>query len=236
MSSEVIDHNELGLSRLALQYSEAERLKAFISLLLGISNNIEEALQKLALMKDIDEAFGAHLDVIGDIVGVSRVIPNSVALKYFGFEDGGSGADIFGEEGMTGIGSRFYSEGDSTLTTTVLNDPEYRLLIRAKIVKNHSRGNGDSILAGLFYLFGPSPVGVTNFGDMHMGISIGRLLSFQEIAIIEELDILPCPAGVGITSKVMYPGVAFGFEGLPGAMPFGEEGLPDVGGIFAEEF
>lgn len=234
--SEQINHEVLGASRFALQYQQATKLRAFAQVLLVMCNNIEDCLQTLALLKDIDNAYGAHLDVIGDIVGISRIVPNSLPLKFFGFADTIGGSGNFGEETDIGVGSRFWDEGEPLADTTILNDPEYKLLIRAKIVKNHSKGNGDSILQGLQYLFGPAPVNVTNFGGMHMGVSIGRLLSFQERAIITQLDILPCPAGVGITSRVTYAGPVFGFADTPGGLPFGEETDPSIGGIFAEEF
>jgi len=152
MSSIVIDHQSLGRSRIATQYTESQKFLAYIRALLDSSAELEAVLQKVAEQSDIDIAEGVNLDVIGEIVGVSRIIPDSIAVKFFGFE-GQPGGDVFGEEGALGIGSRFRDELEPETATSVLADPEYRLLIRAKIVKNHAKGTNEDILQGLAYLF-----------------------------------------------------------------------------------
>lgn len=235
MSSEQINHTEIGLSRIALQYSESEKFRAWISALMGFAQELETSYQQIALQTDIDIATGVNLDVIGDIVGVSRIIPASIAVQFFGFE-AQPGATVFGEEG-TAIGARFRNEGESDVATSVLQDPEFRLLIRAKIIKNHSRGTTEDLLAGLAYLANTDAAVVEDLGDMAIGVAIGRLLTFQEVALIATLDILPRPDGVRIAWRAMYDAEKyFGFDGQPNAKPFGEEGTLAIGGLFAEEF
>lgn len=109
MSSTVLDHQSIGRSRVATQYTESQKFLAYIRALLDSSAEMEAVLQKVAEQADIDLAEGVNLDVIGEIVGISRIIPASIAVRFFGFE-GQPGGDVFGEEGALGIGSRFREE------------------------------------------------------------------------------------------------------------------------------
>jgi hypothetical protein len=202
MSTTAIDHVALGLSRVAKQYEESPKFRAFLTALLTLSNQVEETLNALFLLPSIDDMGGVNLDVIGDIVGVSRTVSNVVVLKYFGFEDTGYYATCFGEEGIPNIGSRFYEEGESFASTTLLQDPEFRLLIRAKIVKNSSTGRCEDIIKGIQYLFNTIDVRVLDNLDMSISISIGRPLYAIEQAMLNALDILPRPAGVRIDGAI----------------------------------
>lgn len=239
MTAPTINHGDLARSRIATQYTESTRFIAYIRALMTQSDEIESLLYRLAEISDIDSAEGVNLDVIGSIVGISRKIPNALLLQFFGF-DGFPGADRFGEEGVMGIGSRFREERESTTATSFLADPEYRLLIRAKIVKNHSRGTIEDILNGLSYLFGINQnvrAVVVDNADMSISVALGRQLTFVEQAVVKGLDILPRPAGVRIQQYAYFNGDGYlGFEGQPGAVPFAEEGYTGPIGQLMEEF
>lgn len=236
MSSTAIDHQELGRGRVATQYTEAQKFLAYIRALLASSAEMEAVLQKVAEQSDIDLAEGVNLDVIGEIVGISRIIPNAIAVQFFGFQ-GQPGSAVFGEEGILSIGARFREELEPETATSVLADPEYRLLLRAKIVKNHAQGTNEDILQGLAYLFNTPATVIEDIGGMRIGVAIGRQLTFQEKAMVTTLDILPRPDGVQIVWRATYDATNyFGFDGQNSALSFGEEGQPSVGGQFAEEF
>lgn len=235
MSSVAIDHQIIGRSRVATQYTESLKFLAYIRALLESSDEIEEVLQKVAEQTDIDLAEGVNLDVIGEIVGISRIIPQSLQLAFFGFQHNAA-ALVFGEEGFPELGGRFYEEGDEYIATTVLSDFEYRLLIRAKIVRNHGRGTNEDVLAGLQYMFDTSRVVTHDPGGMTIGVAIGRPLTYLQKVLVSDFDILSRPAGVRISQKVSFVAEQFlGFDGQTGAMSFGEEGQPS-GGRLAEEF
>lgn len=239
MTAATIDHLAVGRSRVAAQYTESQKFLAYIRALLASSAELEAVLQKVAEQVDIDLAEGVNLDVIGEIVGISRIIPASVQLAFFGFQDNAAALN-FGEEGSQGIGARFYDDGEPYLATSVLNDPEFRLLIRAKIVKNHALGTNEDVIAGLAYLFGGGmaiQVAVEDIGGMAIQVAVGRPLTYLEKVLITNLDVLPRPAGVRISQRVTYSTTSyFGFDGQSSALSFGEEGQPSVGGQFAEEF
>lgn len=236
MSSETINHTETGLSRVALQYQESPRFLEWLRALLAYSEEIETLFQKMALQVDIDIAEGVNLDVIGVIVGRSRIINNAIPIGFFGFT-GQPGVLSYGEEGVPGVGGRFRDESEPAFASTVLADPEYRLLLKAKIVKNHSRGYTEDVLTGLGILFPSESVVADDNGVMTMQIGVGRELQFWEQVLVKEEDILSRPAGVLINSYTHWDASAyFGFEGQPDALGFGDEGNPAIGGKLAEEF
>lgn len=209
---------------------------AYIDALATPANELETAFQSLAFLPDIDTMTGVNLDVIGEIVGIGRILPDSIAVQFFGFS-GQPGATVFGENGVLGIGARFREEGEPETATSVLADPEYRLLIRAKIVKNHSKATNEDVLQGLAYLFNAPMAVCEDLGGMAIGVAIGRQLTFQEKALILALDILPRPTGVRIAWRSTFDANRhFGFQGHTLASGFGEEGQPSVGGFLAEEF
>lgn len=120
---------------------------------------------------------------------------------------------------------------------SVLSDAQYRLLLRAKIVKNHSHGTNEDLIKGLSYLFATNYVAIDDNNDMSIRIGVGKMLGEVEKAIYYLLDILPRPGGVLINYRVMFDANKyFGFEGQLHALTFGEGGNPSIGGIFAEEF
>lgn len=237
-----IDHVALGLSRVAKQFQNSPKFLAYLTALLEMNQSIEDLLQSMYELPDIDVMSGVNLDVIGRIVGISRVIPNAIELVYFGF-NGFADQTVFGELGQDGIGSRFYNLGDPTAESTSLGDVEYRILLKAKIKKNVSHATGEDIENVLSFIFGAPIVNVDDFGGMNIGIAIGRQLTQLEQAILTQIDLLPRPACVTIVSVTSYdPADYFGFSELsgavyqPGALGFGELGIDGMGGIFADMF
>lgn len=237
-----IDHVALGLSRVAKQFQDSPKFLAYLTALLQMNQTVETLLQSMYELPDIDQMSGVNLDVIGRIVGISRVIPNAIELVYFGF-DGFADQTIFGELGQNGIGSRLYDLGDPISESTSLGDVEYRLLLKAKIMKNTSHATGEDIENVLSFVFGAPIVNVDDFGGMNIGLSIGQQLTQLEQAILTQIDLLPRPACVLIVSVTSFdPTDYFGFSELsgavyqPGALGFGELGVDGIGGVFAEMF
>lgn len=184
------------------QFSESTNFLGFLAAFLVISNEIEQCYLDMSHLADIDAMQGYNLDVIGIIVGASRYVSGVVTLKWFGFEDTGIYATVFGEESDHSIGSRFFEEGEVLSSTTIVNDVEYRLIIKAKIVKNNGHGTPEDVLTGLRYIFGTPDVQVTDNYDMSFSIAVGRPVLAFEQALISSLDILPRPAGVRIAGAV----------------------------------
>lgn len=235
MSSQPLNHEELAISRLATQYYESTNFRAYIKALMAYSQELEDLFQLMALQTDLTVAEGVNLDVIGIILGRPRLIPESVPIGFFGFL-GQPGVRSYGQEGDISKGGRFRGEQESAFATSVLADPEYRRLLVAKIIRNHSHGYNEDAANSLNTLFRVPSV-VDSNGVMSMQLAVGRELQYWEQVLIKQLDMVPRPAGVLINQLVTYdPDNYFGFNGQPLAKTFGTEGNPAAGGKFANQF
>lgn len=223
---------------LALIPSANNHQPKFTAMVQAVSDawaGIYDLLATMPQAFDVDTAVGAELDVIGRWVGQSRLVPNVLLLQFFGFQDNPAALN-FGEEGNAAIGGRFYGEGEPIASTTLLADPEYRTLIKARIVRNNAQGSTADIVGALQFLFS-APAVVEDPGTMAIGVAIGRPLSLVELAIITGLDILPRPAGVRIAWQGYFNADGYlGFAGQPGSVAFAEEGYVGPLGFLMEEF
>lgn len=201
--------------------NRAPKFTAMVEAVAGAWGGVFDALQALPPAFDLDAAEGAQLDAVGLWVGQSRLIENVLTIPFFGF-DGVPNSQPFGEEGNLAVGGRFYDEGEPAAATSVLADPEYRTLIRARIVRNNAQGTTADFVRALDFLFTTECL-VDDPGTMAIGVSIGRPLTLVEQAIVSGLDILPRPAGVRIAWVIFFDGDFFGFEGQVNAFGFAEE-------------
>lgn len=218
-----IDHPALGLSRLATQYQQAPKLRAYLTQLLTQAQDIEQLFEAVAAIVDIDSAEGVQLDNLGELIGISRYILNTLPAQYFSF-DGQPGAGRLGEEGLVDVGAAFYEEGALLTGTSILTDLQLRLYIRARIARNHSDGTLESVVNALQYIFVGAPVIVDDVEGMAFNLTIGKRLTYGEQVLLFLYDILPKPGGVRIGMREYFdPANVFGFDGFPWALTFGEE-------------
>lgn len=223
------------LGLITSEHKDRPKYRAMVDAVSSAFAGCYDLAQQMPALFDLDAAEGAQLDVIGEWVGQSRLIPNVLVVQFFGFE-GEPAALTYGEEGNPSIGGRFYGEGEPISGSTVLADPEYRTIIKAKIVRNNAKGQTADIVRALNFMFS-APAVIDDPGTMAIGVAIGRQLTLVERAIITELDILPRPSGVRIAWRGYYNGNGYlGFEGQPGAAPFAEEGYTGPLGYLMEEF
>ena len=97
-----------------------------------------------------------------------------------------------------------------------------RIVIRAKIIKNHSHGYTPEIQQSLALLFAADLAIVQNNFDMSFDVNVGAILTDIEKLLIETYDILPRPAGVQIKNFVYWDNAlhVFGFDHQPGTFGF----------------
>lgn len=227
----MIDYTQLITS----EHNQRPKFTAMVAAVANAWGAVYDFTKTIPAEFDLDAAIGAQLDVIGLWVGQSRLIPNVLLVQYFGF-DGNPAALNFGEEGNASVGGRFFNETDPIDGSTLLADPEYRTIIRARIVRNNAKGLTEDFIKSLQFIFN-APAIIDDQGDMAVSVYIGRYLSLTELAIITGLDILPRPSGVRIRTRGYYNGTGYlGFDGQPGAAPFAEEGYVGPLGQLMEEF
>lgn len=228
-----IDHLQLAESRLATQFKESARLIAYLKALLVEANNLEQVFCDLLEKRWIDTAEGVNLDIIGAIVGQSRSIVGAELFGYFGFainlESG-----PFGSVSDPSEGDRFRGVSEPTTGNRILSDSEYRLWIRARIIKNTSSSTPEDIIGQIKFIFGAEVV-LFQDGDTEYSVSVGKLLSGDEKSVLLNSDIIPKTAGVRANYLSQFDSDDFlGFLGVPGSLGLGSLNNLDSGGKFGK--
>ena len=156
-------------------------------------------------MWNIDTAEKYSLDVLGRIFGVSRTSVSMTEKDYLTYYE---------KTGGLGWGQgRWYRSGEAFRETILLEDEEFRFLIKARIWKIYQNPSLYYLTDALQDLTGDDAFIVDNY-DMTMKIFYGSeidLNSFIRFAV-ENLDILPRPIGVMYTYE-QASAKYFGFDG-----------------------
>jgi len=233
MISKVINHKEKAESRLATEYRDSVRLIGYIRSLLYDANNLEQVFKDIVDNRWIETASGVNLDILGSIVGQSREFIDAEIFDYFGFFDNPI-AQSFGTVDDPGIGGRFRIIGEPTQGLRQLSDDEYRLFIKARIIKNTTSSTPEEIISLLGFLFDTDLILFID-GNTSYDISIGKRLSLNEKSIISKTDIIPKTAGVRVNYTTNFDSVNFfSFKTIPGSLGFGSVNNTELGGKFGQ--
>lgn len=225
-----IDYTEQAHSRLAEQFKDSERLKAFIKAITEQLKEVQDAYFDLLDKRHLDVAEGAQLDVIGRIVGQDRILLNADIFRFFTITDANAPVDDpelgFGDENEPEIGGIFRSEGQPTSGNIKLDDKTYRQFIRAKIIKNFTNSSPEKLIEFIRFVFGDVKVFLFEL-PAHTIIMIGRKLNRNERAIFSAKDrrgrhFVPKTIGTGLGIGDFDPDNFFAFQGVPGAKGFNE--------------
>lgn len=227
----MIDHKELIDKRLATQYTNAPYIRAFLDSILTLSNDLETAVDEIINLRWIDVATGVQLDILGDIVGQKREVLNIDQFEFFGFS-GALGAGTFSDLDNPSLGSRFHSIDEPTTGNVILSDPEYRVFIRARIIKNFTDGTVEDVTEAVELIFDVDSAWVQQLGTAAAKISIGKLLTNSQKLLIQNSDIIVRPAGVSYT-YIEYEDTPFAFSGVQDADGFSSLSDPLSGGKFS---
>lgn len=201
------------------QYIKKPKAKATIDLFLGEYDKLSENAFDLLNQWDIDQARGFSLDIIGRRVGVSRTLPSAIAKGYFGYYE-----SLNGEPWGAGV---WYRRGETLGDTLVLNDDDFRFLIRAKIFKNFQNGSFDYILNAMRVILN-GQANIEDNLDMTATVYLPlESLNLLQRYMIEQMDILPRPMGV-MYNYINASGKEFGFDGFYNSYGFNEGSFVDA--------
>jgi hypothetical protein len=143
------------------------------------------------ILFNIDTAQGIGLDILGRIVGVSRVLQVISGTAYFSF----AGTNANGEFGQ----APFYS-GQPLTGNYALSDSAFRTLILAKALANISDCSVPSINKLLQLLFpNRGAAYVVDNENMSMTYHFGFPLTLVEQSIVVNSNVLPRPSGVSVS-------------------------------------
>lgn len=204
---------------LIIQYHDKPRARAHIALLVqellaaGILFDIRDAF-------DLETAVGVQLDILGLYIGVSRFYKGQILEGFFAFTD-----YIEDPPDPLKIGFAEYSNFETKLgkylqyndllsSDLVLNDDDYRFILKLKIVQNNSNHSHKSIDDSMFRFFGDT-VYADSEGNMEMYyfVPAGRS-AIVEVAI--QKQVLPRPMGVMLNYVVVQESPFFGFATYDG--------------------
>ena len=217
--------SEKGIARLPIQFQDSPNLKALITAIVKGFDDLEDTGDDLLTLRGLNTAQGVQLDGVGEIVGFPR--PNTVNDDgRFGFFEDPT-ARGFGNPDNISVGGNFI---DPVSILFPVDDDTYRLLIKAKIIKNSTAMTVDDTLRLINFVFDAE---VRYFLPVNLDprYHIGKILSAFEIDLLDEFPVL-----IGIDSvnfETMYNDTPFGFFEDPDAFGFGNPIDSDIGGNFA---
>ena len=201
-------------NRMLFQFRNKEKINAFLYSVWKQEDAIKNAVLSLNNRYDIDHCYGGQLDMIGNIIGQSRVIMNVYKNPYFGFE-GMFKARTF-EDG------RFKNSDDSEGDALILDDEYYRKVLKAKILKRNSQATIEDTIESLKASFNIDRADVKNAGNAKINIYLTKAITQFDILLCKQLDLLILASGVDIYSIYIAPEEFFGFDDLKGATGFGQ--------------
>lgn len=225
---EEVDYLSEARDNVTQAFKDKDVFDKYLQILVSGMTDIQTTIKQLIQNRSIDEAVGEQLDVIGRIVGQERNLITLNFYTYFAFKDYPNGG-TFGDLDNPAAGDVFYSLGDSLGDTVGLDDNTYRLFIKSKILKNRTASTPEELLNLLSFIFPDTPIFLEE-GEAHITINIGRELSDFEQSLLTYTSyssgypsrFIPKTVGVGIDFAEFNAPAFFGFDGVPGALGFGD--------------
>lgn len=188
-----VNREEQSLSLLLAQYKDSDELRKFITVFAIALNEIQQQILNLWIFRSLDRAFGVQLDVIGEILGYDRpfvIINNDDIFTFENSSDVGKG---FGSYLNPNLGGRFLGVGFNN-NFIKLSDAEYKQRLRAKIIKNSSKGTLKDIINYLKLTYNQDPILTIGIG--YIDVEFPNFIPSYEIAFLR--DNMPVAAGIKV--------------------------------------
>lgn len=191
------------------EHNQKLKFMAVIEVIAGAAADAVVNTQIIQPSFNLNTAVGAQLDVLGKWIGQSRKIDNILVIGFFGFSEVSTGLpdglqETFGELTNPSIGGIWFNLGQADSGSTILADPAYLTILKAKIVKNQWNGTVSGIEEALQFIVGVA-CSIADTGNLTLSINVPLPITPLEEALLESLDLIPRPAGVAITSITFAP-------------------------------
>ena len=238
---EIQEYLEVARSRVTEQFVGADIFDRYLQLLLGGKIELQQVFQDLMQKRSIDTATGAQLDIIGDIVGQPRELIDTALLTFFAFV-GYPDAQSYGDLTNSSLGGPYYDINNPLAGNTLLTDEQYRLFIKAKIIKNSTNVTPTQFIQFMQFIFGINLSLVVAEGDAEFTVMLGRELSSFEKVLLTYTShssgypsrFIPKPIGVKVNFGDFIAENFFGFQGAPNAKGYGDLGNLSLGGQYGQ--
>jgi hypothetical protein len=174
--------------RIYAQYRDKPKAVDWYQIARTLGGSIEDAAEAVRKSYDIDNAQGEQLTVLGRIVVIPRSFVGSIPMDP-GLFDLTEGAE-FGDDGAMFSALTIDQDGQ-------LSDELYRLVIKAKIIRNNGDATIENILAGMNFLLPRANVlRVTDGEDMSFSIEFyGQITNLERYALLNA-GLVPKPQAV----------------------------------------
>jgi len=176
------------------QFCDSENIKKLGKLNAESYDSIDDVLAYIYDNFNVELATGVWLDLIGVIVGQSRIVMEDLGSTFFGFNGGGWERFNFG----------YFWDGQSGLTNArVLTDDEYRKIIKHRINHNYADCTIRGLSTALSLLSDSVSIvrtvqSVDHAGGGDIDLWMNDNISESEVKNLIILDVLPIAAGIGV--------------------------------------
>lgn len=185
--------------RIYWQYRNKPKAVSWYNITSDIAGEFADCYDAICTSYNIDTAGTAELDVIGRIVVLDRGFMSTI---LFDTDNWGSSTSQFGGSGVQ------FKSLSGMLDDNISNDL-YRILLKAKIVKNNGDASVDNIIEALSYVLSFDKITINDNEDMSFDVTIySTLLSVQRFAL-NTFDVIPKPQGVRFNGFIEQPSVTF---------------------------
>lgn len=238
---EVVDYLSQARDRVTFAFKESPVFDKFLQLMTGPAMDLQTVYKQLMQERSIDTAVGAQLDVIGRIVGQERVLIEADLIPYFGYQ-GAPLALGYGDLSNSSVGGYYWDYTKPSAGNILLNDEQYRIFIKAKILKNTTRSTPEDIISFIKFVFGASYVDITYDQGAHALIQVSNDLDQFERVLLTywaqnrtfKSFFVPKTIGVKYDFGTFEPKNFFSFAGVPGGK--GYRNLINVGPVYDGSF
>lgn len=168
----------------------------------------------------LETAIGKQLDILGKYAGVDRYYEGQDLTGYFAFTDYSEVTPDSGKRGFSTYSDFETKSGkwliyDNTLSIDLaLNDEDFRILIKLKIIQNNSDHSHKSIDDSMYIFFG-SDVRADSDGNMTMYYFV-PVSKTEILKVAIQKDILPRPMAVSLNYLIEELDGFFGFTSYSG--------------------
>lgn len=237
----IYDYLQEARERVTEQFKDKDIFDRYLQLLISEKTEIQEVFRQLMQLRSIDTATGAQLDIIGDIVGQPRELIDTALISYFAFL-GYPTAASYGDLNNSAVGGLYYSYGNPLAGNTLLTDDQYRLFIKAKIIKNTTNATPNQLIEFMQFVFGIDVNLVMAEGNAEFTLMLGRPLSNFEKVLLTYVSysngypsrFIPKPIGVRVNFGQFDSKNFFGFQGAPNARGYGDINNLSIGGVYGQ--
>lgn len=224
-----VDYLEEARERVTEQFKGKDIFDRYLQLLIDQQESIQQVFKDLLQKRSIDEATGATLDIIGEIVGQPRELIAVDLFNWFSFQ----GVPIegsFGDLDNSTVGNKFWDLDLAQSGNVLMDDETYRLFIKAKILKNTTASTPIEFINFIKFIFGGDYKVAIAEGQAEFSALIGKELSPFEQSLLTYVSspngypsrFIPKTVGVKVNYGYFDSDNYFGFDGAPNAQGFGD--------------